>query len=120
MEPADLDEWRRREEPLWRAETRYDDAYMDQVLHPDFAEFGRSGRTYDRAACLGRPAGEIRARLPLDEFRVSLLTSDVALVTYVSQVDYDELEVANRASIWVRGDGGWRLRFHQGTPTTRD
>lgn len=117
MDGVDLEEWRAREEPLWRAETRYDVAYMDQVLHPDFAELGRSGRTYDRDAILTAAPGEIRATLPLADFHVSLLAPDVALVTYVSEAQYDELEVANRSSIWVCVDGDWRLRFHQGTPT---
>ena len=113
---VDVDEWRLREEPLWRAETRYDAAYLDSVLHPDFAEFGRSGRTYDRAAILADPPAEIRATLPLAEVRDEPLTADVVLVHYVSEVRYDELEVANRTSVWVRHDGSWRLRFHQGTP----
>ena len=116
---VDVGEWRLREEPLWRADTRYDAAYMDAVLHPDFTEFGRSGRTYDRAAILADPQAEIRATLPLAQFRVEPLTPDVVLVHYVSEVQYDELEVANRTSVWVRVDAEWRLRFHQGTPTSR-
>ena len=43
-------ELRGLEESLWRAETRFDRKYMDAVLAPDFAEFGRSGRRYDRDA----------------------------------------------------------------------
>lgn len=105
------------EESLWRAETRFDRAYMDQVLAADFAEFGRSGRVYDKASTLGSPAhDDIRAELPLRNFSVELLTPDVALATYLSVVVGDEVEAANRSSIWIRTGTGWKLRFHQGTP----
>jgi len=45
-------ELRELEESLWRPETRYDGAWMRRVLHPEFREFGRSGRVYDLAATL--------------------------------------------------------------------
>ena len=103
------------EHSLWRAETRFDQEYMDQVLAPDFLEFGRSGRVHDRQATISMKASDIRARL--HELAVHALGDDVALVTYVSEVSGGgtEPELANRASVWVRIDGRWRLRFHQGT-----
>jgi hypothetical protein len=113
---ADRDELRRLEESLWRSETRFDLAHMEWLLAPDFVEFGRSGRTYDRAACLAVEACDIKASLPLPEFRVNALDADTALVTYVSVVRHDEVLRANRASVWSRTPGGWQLRFHQGTP----
>ena len=36
------------EESLWMAHKRYDQAYMEQILSPEFVEFGRSGRVYGR------------------------------------------------------------------------
>lgn len=84
---------------------------MDRVLAPEFLEFGRSGRVHDRQATISMQATEIRARL--HDLAVHPLGDDVALVTYVSEVD---TELANRASVWIRIDGRWRLRFHQGTP----
>lgn len=116
LSSADQDELRSLEESLWRSETRFDRAHMERVLAPDFVEFGRSGRTYDRAACMGAKAFDIRASLPLPEFRVIALDADTALATYVSVVRYDEVLRANRASIWSRTPAGWQLRFHQGTP----
>lgn len=90
---------------------------MERVLAPDFVEFGRSGRQYDRAECLAAEAFDIPASLPLPELRVNALDADTALVTYVSVVRYDKVLRANRASIWSRTPDGWQLRFHQGTPT---
>jgi hypothetical protein len=100
---------------LWRAETRFDPAYMDAVLAPDFFEFGRSGRVYDRDAAISAGNGEIEAGL--HELVVHPLGDDVALVTYVSEVARgDDIELSNRASLWIRTGERWRLRFHQGTP----
>jgi hypothetical protein len=110
--PADL---RALEESLWREQTRFDRGYMERILTDDFLEFGRSGRRYDRAAILALPAGSIATSLR--DLEVRMLGADVALVTYVTESAYDDtVERANRASVWVRRDGNWRLQFHQGTP----
>lgn len=100
---------------LWRAETRFDRDFMERTLADDFREFGRSGRVYERADTLAVSGDSIDANLR--DIRVSWLAEDVALVTYVSEVRHEQLDLANRASIWVRRDGRWQLRFHQGTPT---
>ena len=107
------------EEGLWRSEVRFDRKRMDELLSPDFLEFGRSGRVYRREDFLGMPAQPINARLPLEEFHARLLAADVAQVTYVSAVTYEGVEeIANRSSIWTRTEHGWQLRFHQGTAVT--
>ena len=112
----DEEDLRLLEEGLWRAETRFDSRWMEEVLAPDFFEFGRSGRVYTRQDTIDTQVQPIDARLPLSYFRARLLDSDVAQVTYVSAVTYDGvLELANRSSIWSRSENGWRLRFHQGT-----
>ena len=111
------DTLRRLEESLWRAETRFDRDHMNEVLAPDFFEFGRSGRVYRREDTLDASAQPIDATLPLAKFEVRSIAAGVALVTYVSEVTYGEVkEVANRSSLWSRHAGGWRIRFHQGTP----
>ena len=112
------DQLRLLEESLWRAETRFDRDHMNEVLAPDFLEFGRSGRVYRRQDILDDLHPQpIDATLPLASFAVRSITADVALVTYVSEVTYGEVkEVANRSSLWSRHAGGWRIRFHQGTP----
>jgi hypothetical protein len=111
------DQLRRLEESLWRAETRFDRDHMNKVLAPDFFEFGRSGRVYQREDTLDVAAQPINATLPLARFAARSIAADVALVTYVSEVTYGEVkEVANRSSLWSRHAGGWSIRFHQGTP----
>lgn len=111
-------ELRDLEESLWRPETRYDEAWMRRVLASDFLELGRSGRTYDLDATLAAEAAPFSTVLPLPGFTVREPSPGVALVTYVSRVDHgDGVEAAaNRSSLWVRHEDGWRLHFHQGTP----
>ena len=112
----DKDDLRLLEEGLWREETRFDSGWMEDVLAPDFFEFGRSGRVYGRQDTLDTEAQPIDAELPLMDFRARLLDPNLAQVTYVSAVTYGDVEeLANRSSIWSRTETGWQLRFHQGT-----
>ena len=113
----DFEKLKQLEESLWIAETRFDNQYMDSILSPGFFEFGRSGKTYKREETLSAPFSEINTRLPLKDFKIQLITEDVALVTYISEVQYDELEVGNRSSLWLKTPTGWQLQFHQGTVT---
>ena len=113
----DYEKLRQLEESLWRSETRFDQEYMNNVLAPDFFEYGRSGRIYQRANTLDVSAQTITAKLPLKNFTVRLIDNNVAQITYISEVtDNGLVEVGNRSSIWSKSDGEWKLRFHQGTP----
>jgi hypothetical protein len=115
----DYEKLKELEESLWRAETRFDNEYMNKVLAPDFFEFGRSGRTYKREETLsGARPQTINIKFPLKNFSITLIDTNVALVTYISEVMYEEMEVANRSSIWLKTATGWQIKFHQGTPTT--
>jgi hypothetical protein len=107
----------RLEEELWREETRLDRKRMNELIAPDFFEFGRSGRIHQREASLSAPRQPIVAVVPLQDFKARLLHDDVAHVTYNSAVTYDGvIQHARRSSIWSRTTNGWVLRFHQGTP----
>lgn len=110
----------RLEQDLWTATRRADVAFMRAVLAPDFVEVGRSGRVYDRDACLGSRVGTFLATLPLPEYRLRELGADVFQATYISEFFVESgaaPERARRSSIWTLGPGGepW-LRHHQGTP----
>ncbi len=113
----DFNKLRELEESLWLPETRFSQEYMNRLLSSDFFEFGLSGRIYHREETLTVPLQEIKARLPLKDFSVHVVDTNVFLVTYVSEVMYDKLEMGNRSSLWLKTPAGWKLRFHQGTPT---
>jgi hypothetical protein len=108
------------EESLYLPQTRFDSEYMEGLLSPDFVEFGSSGRVWSRGQIIRTDPVDIQARLPLPEFEVRMLGSDVALVTYRTEMGIDYATAANRCSVWKRwSDGRWRLVFHQATPTNR-
>ncbi len=112
----DFNKLKELEESLWLSETRFSQEYMNRLLSFDFFEFGLSGRIYHRADTLSVPFQEIKARIPLKDFSVHVVDTNVFLVTYVSEVMYDRLEMGNRSSLWLKTPAGWKLRFHQGTP----
>ncbi len=85
-----------------------------ELLHPDFVEFGASGRRWDAesiAASMVQPAvgGERIEARGLSGVR---LADDVVLLTFEAR---SAERVSLRSSVWVRVDAEWRLRFHQGT-----
>ena len=118
-ENMDYDDYKKLqelEESLWLPDTRFDHKYMDSILSPDFIEFGRSGHIYSRAESLAAHPQEIHIKLPLTNLHIHAIDDHIALITYISEVTCDTLEIANRSSLWLRSPEGWRLRFHQGTP----
>lgn len=93
---------------------------MEQLLHRDFSEVGRSGREYDRATVL-RFLGEQHTSPPVvsSDFSVYELAAGVALLTYRSAHRQQNGGLENhtlRSSLWMQVDGHWQLRYHQGTP----
>jgi len=104
------------EESLWKRETRFDDTYMRSILANDFFEFGRSGKVYSLDVSLSAPDQEINTKFPLKDFVIHEIDERVVLITYISEVQYDEMEIGNRSSLWIKTDSGWKLKFHQGTP----
>jgi len=118
LDDLDVATLRRLEESLWQPDVRFSAAKMNALLADDFVEIGASGRSYDRAEVLAAPAVAFEAELPLAELHVRALSIDIAQVTYVSvDTRAGEVRRARRSSIWSRTRAGWRLRFHQGTPT---
>lgn len=96
---------------------------LGELLHPEFTEVGRSGRTYDRETVLGFLTSQsTSAQVESVEFRLTLLAPKVALLTYRSahrRPDGDLDLHSHRSSIWVNEAIGWQLRYHQGTPAAQ-
>lgn len=107
------DELRRLETAL--AGWTRDRVEVERRLHPDFFEFGVSGRIWSRSEVTAVFGHEAPHALDVSDFAVRMLAGDVALVTYRS-VPEGEGETI-RSSIWVRRDGRWQRAFHQGTRT---
>jgi hypothetical protein len=93
---------------------------LEFLLHPDFHEVGRSGRTYSRDTVIQfLVSQEQHAKVLSDRFLVAEPGSEIALLTYRSaqlRQDGGLSDHTLRSSLWSRSRVGWQLRFHQGTP----
>jgi hypothetical protein len=85
---------------------------FEALIDAAFAEIGAGGRQWDRPAVLALLAEPRDAEVTIGGLDVARLADDVRLVTYHVTLDGRR---SLRSSIWVRRDGRWRLRFHQGT-----
>lgn len=117
---ADLEDVIRRELELLRPEVRTDAGRLDELLDPEFTEFGASGRHWDRASIIEMllaepgPQSEEAVAIEASDVVARRLADDVVLVTYTAQRPDRR---ALRSSIWRRTGGRWRVYFHQGTVT---
>ncbi len=103
-----------RERQLLDPEVRRQPALVRALLHPDFIEFGASGRIWDTDSIVGALASEqIPNEVTATDLLATLLSPGVVLLTFKT----DSAERAClRSSIWLRSDSDrWLLRFHQGT-----
>ena len=93
---------------------------LELLLHPEFHEVGRSGRSYNRETIVNfLAAQESQPVVASEEFSVSLLGPGVALLTYRSAHVEQGGHLLNhtlRSSTWLKASTGWQLRYHQGTP----
>ena len=92
------------------------------LLHPEFVEFGRSGRSYTFSQIVEHLEASPAVPLAIhaQDFNVCLLHDEVALVTYKSAQVHAEGKLERhtlRSSLWLRTADGWQMVFHQGTPT---
>jgi ribonuclease HI len=92
------------------------DGGLPALIHPEFLEFGSSGRVWDATSVrtlLNGRGGPVEIK----DFGVAELADGVALATYRMVAPIP----SNRSSLWVRdGDdpgAHWVMRFHQGTRT---
>ncbi|MBK7541048.1 MAG: nuclear transport factor 2 family protein [Candidatus Competibacteraceae bacterium] len=114
-----LVELQRLEALLHTNEVRQDPEALAALLHPDFEEFGRSGRRYSRCEVLAEfTDGACLPKVQAESYEVSLIGEGVALLTYTSAhaAEGPTRRATLRSSLWVLSRGKWRLRFHQGTP----
>jgi len=103
--------------------TRCSPSRLAELLHPDFTEIGRSGRTYDRQTVLDFLASRgTPEHVESERFGLALLAPQVALLTYRSAhrgADGALHLHSHRSSVWMKDSMGWRLRYHQGTPAAQ-
>lgn len=96
---------------------RADPVAVTELLTPDFVEVGASGDRWDRTSIVAALAASPDADAEMREIRVVALGDDAVLLTYLAETRAIPRVRSRRASVWVRADGRWRMRYHQGTPT---
>jgi hypothetical protein len=116
--PADQDVRTVIELELWllQPQVRAAPGEVEALLHPEFREFGASGRRWSQADMItalaaGQPGGE-EPTITATEMAGARLADDVIHLTYISQRGGRS---ARRSSVWLRTRDGWRVYFHQGT-----
>ena len=114
------------ETALHKKECRRDAPRLDALMCDQFKEFGRSGRTYDKASLVAQFLSEpdFEGEIVSWGFEGTALAPDVAMLNYRSafrDIDGVDTNFAWRSSIWKRCEAGaWKMQFHQGTPTSAD
>ncbi|WP_369249934.1 DUF4440 domain-containing protein [Streptomyces sp. R41] len=101
-------------------EIRRSPELVGALLHPDFHEFGASGRIWDRASIIASLAGENESGArpsTTSHMKGVQLASDLVHLTF--DTDNNGLR-AHRSSLWRLTEEGWLLYFHQGTPHGSD
>lgn len=95
---------------------RSDPELLEQLIHDDFYEIGRSGKYWLRdevISTLLTIPGQVQ-QVTFD--RVVELAPGVAHVRFSTE---DAVGVVHRSSIWMHDGVRWRQRYHQGTPDTQ-
>ena len=110
-------EMRLLEKQLLDPNVRRSTVRIDELLDDEFQEFGQSGSVFDKDAVLEALKNEpgFSGERSIVEFNARKLSSLVSLVTY--RVPESK---TLRSSIWRFDGTGWRMVFHQGTPSPKD
>ncbi|MGH3423978.1 MAG: tetratricopeptide repeat protein, partial [Nocardioidaceae bacterium] len=83
------------------------------LLHPDFVEHGASGRRWDRDSIVAALTSADRTSpIRVEDMLPVVVAPGIVHLRYVSA---NGSRRAQRSSIWVHDECGWRAWFHQGT-----
>ena len=114
-------ELKKLEVELHQASVRSDRTRLECLLHDSFMECGRSGRVYDRKEILDEISDEtMDYSVWSQDFDAKKLSDELVLMTYRSAHINPHGSLTHhsfRSSLWQRTKSGWKMRFHQGTPT---
>ncbi len=87
---------------------------VDQLLAPNFFEYGSSGKIWTRVALIDSLSTEEPTQVVASGFKAQPLSDDTVLITYKTKKVKSGTE-SLRSSIWRNNGGKWQMVFHQGT-----
>ena len=88
-----------------------------EFLHPDFEEFGQSGKKFKKEDLLNI---DLDSKIyEIEDFVVVDLSNQTRLCKYIL-LDKTSNSKSNRSSVWVFYEKDWKLFFHQGTKINRN
>ncbi|MER7194401.1 DUF4440 domain-containing protein [Streptomyces flaveolus] len=99
-------------------EVRASPARVLELLDPEFTEIGVSGRRWDAESILTvTSGGSVSPKSPVEVSEMSgvVLAPGVVHLTYFAD---NQGRRAWRSSLWRLTESGWRMYFHQGTPSS--
>lgn len=105
-----------RELRLLDPDVRASPELVGALLHPEFHEFGASGRHWDRASIIAALAGvtdEESGPIVASGMKGVQLAPDLVHLTFDTEHNGAR---AHRSSLWRFTESGWLLYFHQATP----
>ena len=88
------------------------------LLADDFVEFGSSGRVYTKSDLVALLQAETPSVQTTSNFKVTVLSPRVALLTYTIRREAVPPVYTLRSSVWKLRGERWQIVFHQGTLTT--
>ena len=104
----------RKECQLLDPEVRNQPDLVRALIHPQFVEFGASGRIWDAESIVeALTSGQTPNEIVASDLVAMQIAPDVVLLTFRTD---SAGHACLRSSIWIRSDEDkWLLRFHQGT-----
>ena len=125
MKPQGLeivpDDLMRLERELHDSSVRKNAERLDQLLHDSFVEIGRSGEMYDKAGILSSLETESTYVVWSQDYESQIISDRLVLLIYRSaHVESENVlsRFSRRSSLWEKVGDRWKLRYHQGTPTS--
>lgn len=96
-----------------KSKNRANKKFLD-ILHPDFKEFGKSGKVYYKSDIIMHQLDTDYYKI--ENFEEYILSEDCVLCTYKLYNVTNDI-ATNRSSVWKFYENEWKLLFHQGTET---
>lgn len=109
------------EKSLLSKSIRKNPAKLSEHIADEFKEIGKSGEVWTKQTVIDALKAESYTEITITDFNLSLLSENIALVTYTAHHEQKRNVPSSRSircSIWKMVDNKWKIVFHQGTPAT--